>query len=82
MNPEKIKEKLVIIDEVSMLDARIADKLFAAIEDGAKVILIGDASQLQSVGAGSVLRDIIDSEVVNVCKLENRTSTERRQQHM
>lgn len=66
----EINEKLVIVDEVSMLDAYIADKLFAAIKTGAKVILIGDINQLQSVGPGSVLKDIIESGVVNVCNLK------------
>lgn len=64
-----IEEKLIIIDEVSMLDAYLADKLFKSIEDGAKVILIGDVNQLHSVGPGSVLKDIIESNVIKVFHL-------------
>lgn len=65
-----IPERLVIVDEVSMMDSYIADKLFSSIEVGTKVILIGDIDQLQSVGAGSVLREIIDSGIINVFRLD------------
>ena len=66
---ETIEESLVVVDEVSMLDIWIAKKLFKAIETGVKVVLVGDEDQLQSVGPGAVLRDIIASDVVPIARL-------------
>ncbi|MCR4672189.1 MAG: ATP-dependent RecD-like DNA helicase [Lachnospiraceae bacterium] len=51
----------VIIDETSMVDIFLMNSLLKAIPAGTKLILVGDASQLPSVGPGNVLRDIIDS---------------------
>lgn len=56
-----IDENVIIIDEASMIDNALAYALLKAVKPGAKVILIGDADQLPSVGAGNVLRDIISS---------------------
>jgi len=58
-----------IIDETSMLDISLAWQLVRAIPCSAAVILVGDVDQLPSVGPGSVLRDIIDSGKVPVCRL-------------
>ncbi|MBQ3056675.1 MAG: ATP-dependent RecD-like DNA helicase [Clostridia bacterium] len=57
-----LDEDVIIVDESSMLDAPLAAALLAAIKPGARLILVGDANQLPSVGAGNVLRDIIASE--------------------
>lgn len=59
----------LIVDEISMLDTATAHKLFSAIGDNTKLILVGDVEQLPSVGCGSVLRDLIDGELPCV-KLE------------
>ena len=59
----------VIVDEVSMLDVRLAASLFAAIAPGASVLLVGDADQLPSVGPGDVLRNLIESERFPVVRL-------------
>tara|TARA_A100001015_G_scaffold308272_1_gene405614 strand:+ start:2592 stop:3866 length:1275 start_codon:yes stop_codon:yes gene_type:complete len=59
----------VVIDEVSMLDLHLANSLFAALPPTAKVLLVGDPDQLPSVGAGSVLRDLIESSTVPVAWL-------------
>lgn len=67
---ESLEEDIIIVDEVSMLDLRIATLLLRAVDDGKKVILIGDCDQLPSVGPGAVLRDIIRSNAVPVVKLE------------
>lgn len=67
---ESLEEDIIIVDEVSMLDLRIATLLLRAVDDGKKVILIGDCDQLPSVGPGAVLRDIISSNAVPVVKLE------------
>ena len=53
---------LVVADEVSMCDTRLAASLVRAIEDGAHLVLVGDPDQLPSVGPGDVLRDVLASE--------------------
>lgn len=60
----KLYNKLVIVDEVSMLDVKTAWKLFQSIQEGCRVILIGDINQLPSVGAGAILRDVLESNAV------------------
>lgn len=59
----------VIIDEASMIDLLLMNGLVSAIRPGTRLILVGDADQLPSVGAGNVLRDIISSEYVYCVKL-------------
>lgn len=56
-----LDENVIIIDEVSMADSFLMCALLKAIKPGARLILIGDADQLPSVGAGNVLHDIIES---------------------
>ena len=56
-----LEEDIVIVDEASMIDNSLMCALLEAIKPGARFIIIGDADQLPSVGAGNVLRDIIDS---------------------
>lgn len=66
-----LEEDVIIIDEASMIDIILASSLLKAIKPGARLILIGDAQQLPSVGAGNVLHDIIDSGKFNtVCLTE------------
>lgn len=57
-----LEEQVIIIDEASMIDHFLMCALLKAIKPGARLILIGDADQLPSVGAGNVLRDLIASE--------------------
>lgn len=57
---------LVIVDEVSMLDMWLAWQLFQRLRPGTKVLLVGDADQLESVGAGDVFHQLIDSGIVPV----------------
>ncbi|KPU26439.1 ATPase AAA [Caloranaerobacter sp. TR13] len=64
-----IDSDVVIIDEVSMVDILLMNNLLKAIMPGTRLILVGDVDQLPSVGPGNVLRDIIDSKVVKVVKL-------------
>ncbi|MGI6239168.1 MAG: ATP-dependent RecD-like DNA helicase [Christensenellales bacterium] len=59
----------VIVDETSMVDIFLMRALLRAIKPGARVVLVGDADQLPSVGAGNVLRDFIDSDAIPVVKL-------------
>ena len=53
---------LVVVDECSMMDVILANKLIKAIPDGAHLLLVGDVDQLPSVGAGEVLRDLLAAE--------------------
>jgi exodeoxyribonuclease V alpha subunit len=59
----------VIIDEASMIDIILMNGIVNAIRPGTRLILVGDADQLPSVGAGNVLRDIIDGEIIYSVKL-------------
>ena len=61
---------LVIVDEVSMLDMEMLYHLLKALPGKCRCILVGDADQLPSVGAGAVLHDIIESTVVPVVRLQ------------
>ena len=58
-----LTQDLVIIDEASMLDLLLTEALCEALKPGTRLILVGDADQLPSVGAGNVLSDLIDSEL-------------------
>jgi exodeoxyribonuclease V alpha subunit len=53
---------LVVVDETSMLDVLLANKLIKAIPPGAHLLFVGDVDQLPSVGAGEVLRDLLAAE--------------------
>lgn len=58
---DPLEENVIIVDEASMLDSSLTGCLLRAIKPGARLLLIGDANQLPSVGAGNVLADIIES---------------------
>ena len=60
---------VLIVDESSMIDVILMYSLLRAVPDGMRLILVGDVDQLPSVGAGNVLRDIIDSAVFPVIRL-------------
>lgn len=57
---------VIVVDEMSMVDVSIMYSLLAALEDGTRIVLVGDKDQLPSVGAGNVLADIIRSGVVEI----------------
>ncbi len=59
---DPLDEDVVIVDEASMIDVQLADSLLDSLKKGSRLILVGDSDQLPSVGAGSVLGDIICSE--------------------
>lgn len=65
----KLQCELLIVDEVSMLDLLLAEALFDAVPKGCAVVLVGDADQLPSVGAGTVLADFIGSGIFAVTHL-------------
>lgn len=64
-----LKYDAIIIDEASMIDILLMNGLLNAIKPGTRLIVVGDADQLPSVGAGNVLRDMIQSEVIYSVKL-------------
>ena len=66
---DPIQADAVIVDESSMIDLMLAFSLLKAIKPGTRLIFVGDADQLPSVGAGNVLRDIISSGVIKTVKL-------------
>lgn len=61
---------LIIIDETSMVDILLMNHLLNAIEAGSHILFVGDMDQLPSVGAGNVLRDLIESNVIPVIRLD------------
>jgi exodeoxyribonuclease V alpha subunit len=66
---DPIEADVVIVDEVSMVDINLMYSLLKAIKPGTRVILVGDSDQLPSVGAGNVLGDIINSDVIKIVRL-------------
>lgn len=62
--------ELVIIDEVSMIDINLFSSLFKGITTNAKLILVGDYNQLPSVGAGNILKDLIDCQKIDTIYLD------------
>lgn len=60
---------LIVVDEVSMVDVVLMNRLLAAVPDYACVVLVGDVDQLPSVGPGAVLTDLIESKAVPVVRL-------------
>ena len=69
-DPETLDADLVLVDEVSMLDVYLAEKLFRSVSATARLILVGDSDQLPSVGPGAVLKEIIASNQVPVVRLD------------
>jgi exodeoxyribonuclease V alpha subunit len=64
-----LEADLVVVDEVSMLDALLANQLAKAVPPGAHLLLVGDPDQLPSVGAGDVLADLLHSARFPVTRL-------------
>lgn len=64
-----LEADLIVIDESSMVDVVLMNKLLAAVPDSAALMIVGDVDQLPSVGPGAVLADIIDSGAVPTVRL-------------
>ena len=64
-----LDERVIIVDEASMIDLSLMSSLTEALKRGTRLILIGDSDQLPSVGAGNVLEDLISSGAVDVVRL-------------
>lgn len=67
---QELETDLLIVDECSMMDMWLAYQLFSRLKPGTKVLLVGDADQLESVGAGSVFRELIECGLVPVTVLD------------
>ena len=61
---------LVIVDEVRMIDNRLMNSLLRGLTNNIKLVLVGDYNQLPSVGSGNVLKDLIDSDIVDTVELD------------
>ena len=64
-----LEGKILIVDESSMVDISLANKLFKALPEHIQVILVGDEDQLPSVGPGQVLKDLLRSKVIPTIRL-------------
>lgn len=62
--------QLIIVDEVSMIDITLMDNLLKGLTNNIKLVLVGDHNQLPSVGPGMLLKDLIDSEVIDTVHLD------------
>lgn len=62
--------QLIIVDEVSMIDIALMDNLLKGLTNNIKLVLVGDHNQLPSVGPGMLLKDLIDSEVIDTVHLD------------
>lgn len=67
---EPIDADLIVVDELSMVDMFLMNYLLNCVYQGTKLVLVGDVDQLPSVGPGSVLKDLIESETINTVKLD------------
>lgn len=61
---------IIIVDEASMIDILLMNSMLKAVNPGTRLILVGDVDQLPSVGAGNVLKDIINSGTIRVVMLD------------
>ena len=62
--------EFIIIDEVSMIDNALFDSLLRGLTHNVKIILVGDYNQLPSVGSGQILKDLIESDIIDTVHLD------------
>ena len=65
----KLTEDIIVLDEASMVNNQLFYNLISAVKTGGKMIIIGDIEQLPPIGAGTILKDLIDSGTVPVIEL-------------
>lgn len=65
-----LEADVIIIDESSMIDVSLFYKFLQSIKEGTQLIMVGDIDQLPSVGPGNVLRDIIESKIIPITRLQ------------
>ncbi|TWT26225.1 ATP-dependent RecD-like DNA helicase [Planomicrobium sp. CPCC 101110] len=68
---KEIEGKLIIIDEMSMVDTWLAHQLLKAVPEDAQIIFVGDQDQLPPVGPGQVLRDLLDAKRIPTVELKD-----------
>ncbi|MEG2620913.1 MAG: AAA family ATPase, partial [Bacilli bacterium] len=66
----KVNVEFLIVDETSMIDTELLSGLFRALPSNVKIVFIGDYNQLESVGPGKILKDLIDSQMINTISLK------------
>ena len=66
----KANAEFIIVDETSMIDVELMANFFKALSKNVRLVFIGDYNQLESVGPGKVLKDLIESEMVNTIFLK------------
>lgn len=64
-----VEADVIIIDEMSMVDVMLFHSLLKAVAKGTRLVMVGDVDQLPSVGPGNVLRDLVNSDVIPVIRL-------------
>lgn len=67
---EPLECDVLIVDEASMIDIFLMHNLLKSIKLGTRLIIVGDVDQLPSVGAGNVLKDLINSDIIKVVRLK------------
>ncbi|AIO19529.1 ATP-dependent RecD-like DNA helicase [Candidatus Izimaplasma bacterium HR1] len=65
-----VDAQVIIVDEASMIDVFLASQLLQAIPKETKLIIVGDEDQLPSVGPGQILKDLIDSDMIDYTRLK------------
>ena len=74
----QLESDFIIIDEMSMVDIHLLAKTLKAVNSNSIILIIGDTNQIPSVSAGSVLKDLINSNVINISKITiNRRQSEK-----
>ena len=73
----KANAEFVIVDETSMIDIDLMNNFLKAMKDNVKLVFIGDYNQLESVGPGNVLKDFIDSDMINTIFLKEIYRTDQ-----
>ena len=68
---DMLSADLVVVDEMSMVDMRLAYELFVRLKPDAQIIMVGDPDQLPSVGAGNVLREFLRCELIPTAVLDS-----------
>ena len=66
----KVNAEFIVVDETSMIDVELLYNFFKALPKNIKLLFIGDYNQLESVGPGNVLKDLIESEMINTIFLK------------
>lgn len=65
----KADQEFIIVDEVSMIDISLLASLFKGLRENVKIVFVGDYNQLPSVGPGNVLKDLIESNMIDTVEL-------------